>query len=219
MLKAVIFDMDGTLVDTEPVYYVAAGDIFEQLGFTLTPEEYAQFTGRSLVSMWSFLREKFEITQDLDSLIDETKKGYLTKIREEKGLVPMPGVVDLIQSLRGKDLGMAVGTSTSRDLMKVTLDLFGLSQYFPVMVSASDVESGKPSPDIFLRAAELMKVEPEDCLVFEDSFHGSLAAKRAGMKCVGYTQNNHNYQDLSNADLRLADFGKVTIERLEQLFE
>ncbi len=85
MLKAVIFDMDGTLVDTEPVYFLAAGDVFEELGFTLTPEEYAQFTGTSLASMWSFLRQKFQITLDLDLLIDETKKGYLKKRYDNHG--------------------------------------------------------------------------------------------------------------------------------------
>ncbi len=218
MLKAVIFDMDGTLVDTEPVYFLAAGDVFEELGFTLTPEEYAQFTGTSLASMWSFLRQKFQITLDLDLMIDETKKGYLKKIREEKGLLPMPGVVPLIQSLKEKGLPLAVGTSTNRDLMQVTLDLFGLSQYFPVKVSADDVGRGKPSPDIFLRAAELAGVTPQDCLVFEDSFHGSLAAKRAEMKCVGYTQNGKNPQDLSHVDMEIADYSHVTFEQLTGLF-
>lgn len=218
MLKAVIFDMDGTLVDTEPVYLAAAGDIFDELGFELTVDEYAQFTGTSLASMWSFLRQKFEITQDLDLLVDETKRGYLKKIREEKGLLPMPGVVALIQSLQVDGVPLAVGTSTNRDLMQVTLDLFGLSQYFTVKVAVDDVGRSKPSPDIFLKAAELLNVEPESCLVFEDSFHGSLAAKRAEMKCVGYTQNNKNPQDLSHADLKIADFSQVTLESLKQLF-
>jgi len=218
MLKGVIFDMDGTLVDTEPVYGLAADNMFEELGFEVTDEDRALFVGGTLASMWFYLRQKFHITQDLDSLVDRNKKAFLEKIREKKGLVPMPGVVDLIQSLREADIPLAVGTSTGHDLMQVTLDLFGLSQYFPIMVSADDVERGKPSPDIFLRAAKLMAIEPEHCLVFEDSHAGSLAAKRAEMVCVGYTQNGKNPQDLSNADLKVADFAEVSVEELKRLF-
>jgi beta-phosphoglucomutase-like phosphatase (HAD superfamily) len=113
---------------------------------------------------------------------------------------------------------VAIGTSTNRDLMEVTLELYGLSQYFPVRVTVDDAGAPKPSPNIFLMAAKLLKVEPEHCLVFEDSFHGSLAAKRAEMKCIGYTFHGKNPQDLSHADLKVDDYSGLTVEQLMQLF-
>lgn len=218
MLKAVIFDMDGTLVDSEPIYLDAAVELFREFGLDISDDEHAQFIGTSIESMWRYVREKYSLDKPLDMLVDQTKQRFLHKIRVKNRLVPMPGVVPLIGRIKEAGLPVAIGTSTNRDLMEVTLELYGLAQYFPIRVTVDDAGAPKPSPNIFLMVAKLLSVEPEHCLVFEDSFHGSLAAKRAEMKCVGYTFHGKNPQDLSHADLKVDDYSSLTIEQLTQLF-
>lgn len=130
----------------------------------------------------------------------------------------MPGVEEFLQELRNAQIHKGLSTSSPRDIMHKVIGSFELHSHLPVLSSADDVKHGKPAPDIFLRTAELLGVAPENCVVFEDAAHGITGAKAAGMKCVGYSQNGANRQDISGADKIIDCYTNLTLKELHELF-
>jgi len=216
MLKTVIFDMDGTLVDSEPIYYYLENIYFKNLGLNISEEEHRSFKGMSGEGMWKLIKQRYEIPQTVEELVMTGRKNGLKKLAEID-LKPIDGVEDLIQDLLKNDVRLVLGTSASRARMELILSLLKFEKYFDVRVCVADVENAKPAPDIFLRAAELVSAEPQHCAVIEDSRNGLLAAISAGMKCVGY-DNSEIRQDLSIADLVVQDFRTLNHQKVAGLF-
>lgn len=198
--RAAIFDMDGVIVDTEPVYFETNRRLFERLGFTVTHDDYAQFVGLDAAHMWARLKDRQSLPHEIDALIQMEADGMIAGLQSAP-LLPMPGLLDLIDRLRGSGFKLALASSSMHRVIRTILDKLDLSDGFLAVVSGEDVPHGKPAPDIFLRAAALLGVPPSDCMVIEDSANGVRAAKAAGMRCIGLRNPSSGAQDLSAADL------------------
>ena len=181
--ESAIFDMDGLLIDSEPLWYEAAVDVFSPIGIALTPELYASSIGlrtKEFVDNW------FSVYQIDRSLAPETVKRIndvvVEKIRD-KGEA-MPGVHKVLDQMRSGGLKIGLATSSPMALIDVVVDKLQIREYFSAFNSAENLLHGKPHPQVYLDCASALGVEPVSCVCFEDSFHGMIAAKAARMKCV-----------------------------------
>lgn len=180
-LQAVVFDMDGVLVDTEPVHYATARALVAPDDLPMS--DYERFIGTSGFVAW--LHETYGIPED--QIRSRSSELFFEQL-EENGLDAMPGAVALIEAIRDCGLATAVVTMTQPDWTEATLRAAGLREHFEVVVTVRDVEHGKPAPDLYLHAASTLGVEPARSLAVEDSIHGLTAAAAAGMHVVQLRQ-------------------------------
>jgi HAD superfamily hydrolase (TIGR01509 family) len=178
--SAVIFDMDGLMLDTERislrVWQQAAGE----LGYVLDARVAEAMIGRSAPANRVLLEAHFGPSFSYDALADLARARYLSVLAAE-GVPRKPGLVELLEFLEARGVPRAVATSTARDLARHKLDRAGVGRYFDVVVGGDEVVDGKPAPDIFLLAADRLGQEPARCVVLEDSGPGIRAARSAGM--------------------------------------
>ncbi|OGS21043.1 MAG: phosphatase [Elusimicrobia bacterium RIFOXYA2_FULL_39_19] len=219
MLEAVIFDMDGVLIDSEPFHLEVNKELFKQVGITFSEEEYTHFIGVSNKEMFAILKEKYKLTQSVEELSQMQLVGFLEYLEKEKHIQkPIPGVPELLADIKKAGLKTAVASSSDMRNIEAVLKILDIKKYFNALVSGVNVKKGKPAPDIFIETAKQLGVNPENCMVIEDAMHGVQAAKAAGMKCLGYVNHNSCNQDLTKADAVAEDFKKVNVLFLKSLF-
>jgi beta-phosphoglucomutase family hydrolase len=218
MFGAVIFDMDGVIIDSEPIYFEAGDKLFRYLGLDVSEEEHHSYVGIRSKDMWSHIRNKYKIDLSTEELVEMEMNIYIDYLLSKKDEKPIPGVVELIEDLYKNNIDLALASSSSIKSIKIVLDMFNLEKFFKIIVNGYEVENGKPAPDIFVYAAKRLGVQPEGCIVIEDSKNGIEAAKSAGMKCVGFKNLNSGKQDLSSADMVIDSFSQLNYEKLRQIF-
>ncbi|MEE1755369.1 HAD family hydrolase [Streptomyces sp. SP18CS02] len=180
---AVIFDLDGTLVDSEPNYYEAGRRLLEHYGVTgFSWERHTDFIGIGTRETLAALKKEYGIGAPLDELLAGKNRHYLELARAATEVFPQ--MRTFVERLHGEGVPMAVASGSSRAAIEAVLAGTGLDAYLPVRVSAEEVERGKPEPDVFLEAARRLGAEPADCVVLEDAPPGAAAAHAAGMRCV-----------------------------------
>jgi len=207
--KAVIFDMDGVIVDSEPRHERAFLEVVREIGYGETHGvHWPEYVGRSDHELWVDFVARHSPPQPLTQLIKMKRDRVLEIIRREEPI--FDGLADLVEKLaRVCKLGLASGSE--RPVVEAVLALQDLRRFFSVTVTAGDVKRGKPAPDIFLRAAELLGVAPVACWVIEDSRPGIAAGLAAGMKVIAIT-NSHPAVELRAATRVVSSY--VEIERL-----
>jgi len=210
MMKAVIFDMDGVIVDSEPAHIEAEKRVLSKRGVKITDKELRAYTGTTAEFEFTDLIRKYHLTSTVDRLFRE-KEDILLKLLE-KEMKPVKGVVGLIRSLKERGLRLAIASSGHRKLVNYFLRKLKIHDLFDSVVCAEDVTRSKPDPEIFLKAAKSLGLKPSQCIVIEDSKLGVEAAKSAGMKCIGFQNPNSGNQDLSNADFIIDDFSKLDVQ-------
>lgn len=217
MLRSIIFDMDGVLVNSEPVHYRAYLMALEPWGKTFSYEEYKNYIGTVNAVILDGLIRKFglPVTRDEFNEMMKEKKAYLY---ERDGYPGIDGVPDMLKCLKEAGYLLAVASSSPyENIIKATKAL-GICQYFDVLVSGESVEHPKPAPDVFLKAAGALGTAPEDCLVVEDSCHGVHAAKNAGMASIGFVNPDSGDQDLSCATRLTESFRVVDAAFVEAVY-
>jgi len=217
MIQTVIFDMDGVIVDTEPVHHYAYNQHFKQLNITVSPEMYASFTGFSTKNTFEKLKEHFDIKEDIASLIETKRSLFNDAFDQKEDLFLLEGVEDLIKDLHSNGIQLVLASSSAKVTINRVFQRFGLHQYFSHIVSGEDFPQSKPHPAIFIKAAELAQTPVENCIVIEDSTNGIRAAKAAGIYCIGYDSVNSKLQDYSKADLVISAFSELNFERVRNL--
>jgi HAD superfamily hydrolase (TIGR01509 family) len=180
---AVIFDLDGVLLDSEPIYLAATNAVLALEGKYLSPDENAQYIGNRFRDMLADIIPKMGLAHDVDYYVEATRGAVLEAFGGP--LDPPPGAQVLLERLVDHGVPRAVGSSNTHAWVETILTNLGVREHFPIVVGGDDVAHGKPAPDIFLRCAELLGVEPGRCVVIEDSVHGVLAARSAGMTAIG----------------------------------
>lgn len=198
MIGAVLFDMDGVLLDSEEYICRAAIQMFKESGVTVSPEDFLPFVGAGENRYLGGVAEKYKLNLPI-----ETAKARTYAIYDEivmGKLIPLPGVAAFIR--RCRDLGLRLAVASSADKIKVEINLRGIglgAEEFDTVVNGLDVEHKKPAPDIYLLAASRLGVSPQQCLVVEDAVNGVQAARAAGMKCLALT-TSFSAEDLKDAD-------------------
>lgn len=209
MIRTVIFDMDGVLVDTEPLHRDAFFRHFAELGISITPQEYATFLGSSTRNVYQQLKDEFNLTPTVDELMRRKRELFGAAFDESTDLDLLPGARALVEDLHRAGMPLQLASSASKETIARVFTRFGLYPYFQHLVSGEDFPRSKPDPAIFLHAAQLAGVAPEACLVIEDSANGVTAAKAAGMYCVGYRSEHSEGQDLHHADQIVSHLGHL----------
>ena len=212
MIKGVLFDMDGVLVDSEEFIRNAAISMFKELGLETKPEDFFEFIGAGENRFLGGVAEKYSFPINITAVKERTYEIYLELIKGKLGT--LPGVTSFIEKCRKRGLKIALATSADRTKMDANLVEMGMTEdSFDAVVNGLDVEHKKPSPDIYIRAAELIGLIPSECLVVEDAVNGVEAAKSAGAKCLGITTS------FSEAELSGADwFAENLAEAGEEVF-
>jgi HAD superfamily hydrolase (TIGR01509 family) len=186
MIKAVLFDMDGVLIDSEEFICEAAIRMFAERGLTVNPEDFKPFVGMGENRYLGGVAEKYGFDFNLEKDKARTYEIY-GQIAPGK-LVPLPGVHDFIKRCKARSLKLALATSADRIKMDINLTALNLEpQTFDLKINGLEVERKKPFPDIYLEAARRLGVPPEECLVVEDAVSGVRAAKTAGCRCLALT--------------------------------
>lgn len=216
-LEAIIFDMDGVLIDSEKFYMESEQLILKSFGIEVEALHFRKYCGTTQDYIWSHIKEEFDLPVSLEEL-KEMAPVYLLKLFKEKGVELIPGVEKLVTNLAKSPLKTAVASSTGKVLIKEHLTGLGIASCFDTLQSGEEVANSKPAPDVFLKAAEVLNVDPKNCLVIEDSRNGVLAAKAAGMTCIGFNNLNYPLIDIKEADEIITDMSVLTIEFMKQVF-
>ena len=208
--KAVIFDMDGVLIDSESKYPAAIDRMLERNNFKLTSEQRLSFIGTSSNIIGAWLKEWFpEDERSVDELRSLYADTIYNSLREDVDEL-IEGVEEWILWLRSRGIKTAVASSSSEKSVRYAVEEFGLDRHMDAVLSAKDIKVAKPDPEIFLKAAELMGVDPSDCLVIEDSQHGIDAAKAASMACASFSGAPRLVSDVRGADVDIQRYDTET---------
>jgi beta-phosphoglucomutase-like phosphatase (HAD superfamily) len=198
-IAAALFDCDGVLVNSEPIHWIAERESLRALGIVVTAAEQEGYVGLSQSELWERVKRKHGLALGAADLVS-MHSDRLHRLMSQCPVPPVAGVAGFIEFFTRRQVRIGAVTSSPQSLFKVMIRNSGLPPVFETVVSGDDVEVGKPDPAPFLLGALQLGVDPEQTLVIEDSEHGVLAAKQAGMTCLGFRNPDSGLQDLSRAD-------------------
>jgi HAD superfamily hydrolase (TIGR01509 family) len=217
-LQAVIFDMDGLMVDSEPTQLLTTNAALASTGVHITEEEWRGMIGRRGVEILEDLKARYGFEAEVADLLRVKTVAYREAINRE--VVPMPGLFQAIERCKQAQLQIAVASSSVLEDIRIVVRNLGLDGVFDALVSGEHVKHGKPAPDIFVEAARVLGVEVSRCVALEDTAHGVIAAREAWMLCVAVPNDFTAGQDFSRASAvlgSLAEFDPAHIEALMKL--
>jgi beta-phosphoglucomutase family hydrolase len=201
-LKAVIFDMDGVIIDSEPLHFESDRRTLETYGVQLDFDGMKRFIGVPDAQTYEILIQEHHIQASVEELLKKQIELKETVFRQVQ-LEPMEGLLELLDALETWGFKIGLASSSKKAFIEYVLDRLGIQHRFQAVVSGEETQRGKPEPDIFLEAARRLGCAPHQCAVIEDSTHGVQAGRRAGMFVYGIHNPNSGEQDLSQAHLQV----------------
>ncbi|TAG99595.1 MAG: hexitol phosphatase HxpB [Sphingobacteriales bacterium] len=215
--QAAIFDMDGILIDSEPLWYEAANEAFMPYCIQLSPEEYAMSIGLRTKEFVEFWLKKYALDQEQAPLIEKKINALVISKIAQKGTV-MPGVFSTLEQLKHRDFTIGLATSSPTSLIDVVVDKLNIRSYFSAFASAENLPFGKPHPQVYLNCAMALEQTPSKCICFEDSFNGLISAKSARMTCIAIPAPEFRHQPrFQAADLILNSLEEFDLDKFEGL--
>ena len=211
MIKAVIFDMDGLMIDSEPIWRRAEKITFEQVGIYLSEDDMKTTMGLRVDEVVEYWYHKKPWQNMSKKDIEAQIVDKVIKLIKSEG-AQMMGLTQVIEFFKNKSIKMAVASSSYGEIIDTVIDKFRMRDNFEIIYSAEHETHGKPHPGVFITTASLLNVEPQNCLVFEDSPFGVLAAKAAKMKCIAVPA----HEDIANKFIQVAD---IVIDSLSDFNE
>ena len=215
-VKAVIFDMDGVIIDSEPIHFEVDMQTMREFGVNISKDELNKYVWTTNEYMLNDLINKYKIQKSIKEILEYKMELTIRRIKETK-INAISGIHELLISLKHNNIKTAIGSSSPKELIITVIEKFQLGKYFNCIVSGDEVKEGKPKPDIYLEVSKRIGVNQEECIVIEDSRNGVLAAKNAGMKCFGFRNVNSGNQDLSKADIIVDSIRNIDIEIIKVL--
>ncbi len=217
MLKAILFDMDGVIVDTEPLHHKAYYIMFDAFNINVSAEMYESFTGQSTINICKKLCTHFNLENTPEELVMSKRSSFTTLFHNDPSLQLIDGVLELIKNYYNNGLTLILASSASMFTINNVFTRFELDQYFKAKISGADLKASKPNPEIFEKAASLAEVERSECIVIEDSTNGIKAAKSANIYCIGYDSLNSKNQDYSLADIVISNYKDIYYKKVKEL--
>lgn len=211
---AIIFDMDGVIVDSNPFHKIALQQFAQQHGYELTEQLLKEKVYGRTNKQW-ILNLFGEIPEETIKQYAHEKEAMYRELYK-KDIAPVKGLVKFLELLEKNNIPKAIGTSAPRVNVDFSLGSTQLEKYFSVILDDTFVTEGKPNPEIYIKAAKALGLPNSQCIVIEDSLSGVTAGKRAGSKVIGIT-TTHTGEELHEADLIIADFDELTIDDLRDL--
>jgi HAD superfamily hydrolase (TIGR01509 family) len=215
MIKAVIFDMDGVMIDSEPLWEKTERILLGQKGMEYSPTYRDKIVGLNQSDSGSLLKETFNLPETVEEIITGRIEILLGLYEKELELVP--GLLPLLKELRESDFLLTLASSSPLRVINFVLDRFSLREFFSVVVSGEDTPFGKPHPDIYLHTAKRLGVEPDKCVAIEDSINGVKSAKRAGMFCIAVPDERLNQKEFQIADLIVDGLDVISVKMIKNL--
>lgn len=217
-MKTIIFDMDGVIIDSEPVHCKAWIKTYQQKGITIDEDYYFTYiSGKHGMDSTRLVLERhgrpFDPIQAASLIL---KKDRIASDLMKETIQPVQGVVDLIRQL-SENHKLGLGSTSSMIVVNTILNKFDLEDRFNVVIGGEGVKQGKPHPEVYEKIARLLEEDPFNCVVIEDSKSGIMAAKSAGMKCIAILNSRNKKEDLVNADRIVSSFAEITPEIIETL--
>lgn len=209
-MKAVIFDMDGVIIDSEHFWQKAEFEIFSSLGADVNIEYTDLTKTMTTLEVTKFWYEKFPWE---NRSLEEVEEMVITRVMDliENVGAEIDGIESFIKKLKSNGFKIGLATNSPYKIIPVVLKKAGIAEYFDIIFSAEFVEFGKPDPAIYLMTSQKLGVDPENCIVIEDSYSGMMAAKKAGMKVVAFTNGSQDV-NISLADYKMENFLKEELE-------
>tara|TARA_B110001452_G_scaffold259363_1_gene255622 strand:- start:84 stop:740 length:657 start_codon:yes stop_codon:yes gene_type:complete len=218
MLKAVIFDMDGVIVNSEPLHHLAYKKMFEEFKLDVSNSLYESFTGQSTYSICEQLCEIFDLKVDANALVLSKRKHFKIIFENDSSFEMIDGAMNLIKDYFENNLTLVLASSASMTNIERIFKKFDLNKFFKAKISGADLKESKPNPEIFIKAAQLAGFKKEECIVIEDSTSGIAAAKSAQIYCVGYDSLNSKNQNYDKANLVINNFKEIQFDKISKLF-
>lgn len=217
-MKAIIFDMDGVLINTEPLHYECWKQTMADEGVDMTCDVYKQCIGSTIGYLLELLRNAYGDISD-----DETLRARMFAKKEaivqRDGFPPIAGVKEAVRRFHEEGFRLEVASSSAGYYIGRVLDTLDVHRYFECYTSGEEVEHPKPAPDTFVRAMEKLKLKPEDCLIVEDSTNGGKAAAAAGAKCVWFHNPDSGDQQIPHAALTITSWSQENVEKIIELMK
>ncbi|RZN84028.1 MAG: HAD family phosphatase [Winogradskyella sp.] len=217
MLKAVLFDMDGVIVDTEPLHRKAYFKMFSDVDINVDEDLYASFTGQSTINICKRLVSHFSLSYSPEYLVKQKRYHFKYLFENDKDLRLINGVLDLIKDYHANHMKLVVASSASMTNINRIFERFELNSYFIGKFSGADLKQSKPHPEIFIKAAAHTGFKKSECMVIEDSTNGIKAANAAGIFCVGFKSPHSSHQDYSMADITITDYKEIAYTKAVEL--
>ncbi|UCE83567.1 MAG: HAD family phosphatase [Deltaproteobacteria bacterium] len=215
-LEAVLFDMDGVIIDSEPLWTEAEIQFLARRSLSYSPQLKAVLMGRDSREAVGILIEHYNLSESVDDVIEERNELVAGLFREL--LQPIPYALDLVKSVRHSGVKTSMASSSPKRLIELVMDKFSIAGLFDLVLSGDQVARGKPAPDIYLTAARELGVIPDNCLVIEDAPNGVASAKAAGMRCLAISTST-NAAELAMADKVVRSFAEVDLQLLQDLVQ
>ena len=216
MLKAIIFDMDGVLVNSEPLHRKAYFNMFEEFNLNVSNSLYESFTGKSTSAICKELCEIFDISISHEKLILSKRKHFKTIFDNDPEFQMIDGALSLIKNYFYHNLTLILASSASMTNMNRIFKKFDLDKFFKAKISGADLKESKPNPEIFIKAAKLSGFSKSECIVIEDSTNGIIAAKSAEIFCIGFNSPNSKNQNYNEADLITNDLNEIVFSKISE---
>ena len=217
-LKAVLFDMDGVIVDTEPLHRKAYFHMFDDLGIKVSEHFYSSFTGASTNKVCETLIAKYELENSREELALIKRKYFKEYFYNDPEFNLIAGVRSLIDNYNENNIKLVLASSASMTTINMVFEKFDLEKYFIGKISGDELKESKPHPEIFLIAAEMAGEPKENCMVIEDSTNGIIAAHSAGIFCTAYKSEHSAGQIYDKANLVISNFPQIKVDKIEKHF-
>lgn len=217
MFKAVLFDMDGVIVDTEPLHHSAYYQMFNDVNIEVSDALYASFTGQSTFEICKQLISHFNLPLTPHTLVGIKRDRFKYLFDTDTSLALIDGVLDLIKDYHANGMTLVLASSASMENINRIFKRFDLDKYFKAKISGADLEASKPHPEIFIKAAELSEHNPNECFVIEDSTNGITASKAANIFCIAFKSPHSEGQDYSKANVIIDNFNEIKYHKLSDL--
>jgi len=216
MIKTVIFDMDGVLIDSEPIHHLAYIQHFKELEIEVDDALYNSFVGGSTKNIYGRIKDNFGLSHSVEDLVNRKRTLFSKVFDQDVSLKLMDGVLELIKELHQNGIQLIVASSSSYTNINMIFDKFGLNPYFSAKVSGEDFPESKPNPAIFNKAVELSGHNKEECIIIEDSTNGIKAANAAGVFVIGFKAID-SVQNYETAEMVISSYDELSYEIIAKI--